>query len=213
MAHARSLSAVLLALVSACSPAPAPRPLPAAAPSASAFAEPSTGWEHGAWGRFHSLRHDVWLPLPDGRGWAIDDHKGEWLVATHAASTSVLRLRSLHEDHAQSHAKCEASARAKDPSLPREDQGRVIATTDDVLPGWDAHAVALIIPRQGAVEGHVTVFAANVRRCLVVHFATRSSARDAEAVVGVRLGDITDLVRKITPEDERSGPGREPPPR
>ena len=155
----------------------------------------------------------MWLPLPDGRGWAIDDHKSEWLVATHAASTSVLRLRTLREDHAMSHAKCEASARAKDPSLPREDQGRLIATADDLLPGWDARSIAIVIPREGSLEGQLTLYAANVRRCLVVHFATRSSARDAEAAIGARLGDVTDLLRKITIEDDRAGPGREPPPR
>src|SRR5262249_12059895 len=154
VAHVRvsTLRAVSIAgalAFAGCAPAAPPPPAPAPAPSAS-FApapDPVAGWEKGAWGRYHSLRHGVFVPLPDGRAWELDDHTGDWLVGKHAASTSLLRLRVLREPHGQSKAKCEARARALDPTLPKTESGRVIVETDDVLPGWDAHMVAFVVPK------------------------------------------------------------------
>jgi hypothetical protein len=203
--------ALAIALAS-CSPAaPAPSTLaPVASTSSRPTAEPLAGWEGGQPGRYHSLRHGAFVPLPDGRAWQIDDHTGDWLVATHPPTTSVLRLRVLREPHGQSKAKCEARARTLDPTLPRVETGRLIVESDDVIPAWDAHLTAFVVPKKQSLDAHLMVFAANLRRCLIVHYATRSSAPDAEAIVGARLADVGDLVRRIVLDDERAGPAPEP---
>ena len=212
MSTLRAVSIAVALGLPACAPAapPPPSPAPAASASSSPAADPVAGWEKGPWARYHSLRHGVFVPLPDGRAWQIDDHVSDWMVATHAASTSVLRLRVLREAHGMNKTKCEARARALDPNLPKAETGRVIVESDDVLPGWDAHLVAFVVPKKESLDAHLMVFASNLRRCLLVHYATRSSSKDSEAVVGARLGDMGDVVRRLVLEDERTGPAPEP---
>jgi hypothetical protein len=237
--------AVCLAGLAACSPAPvSPQPGSAAgsAPSAQPAApvgQATSGWEAGKRGRFHSKRFSLVVPFPDGKTWKIDDRRGEWLVATHAPTSSVLRVRILGDDQPFNRKRCEERARAEDPSLPREHQGQLIEASDArVMPGWDAHSFSIVEPgRAGApavaggargarppaasasapppaapiLDAHHVIFAAQVRRCLVVHFATRAAGPTAEATVGARLGEISELATLLRFEDETAGPGREPP--
>jgi hypothetical protein len=214
------LLAALLALLAACSPAVAP-PAPGPPPPASsepAFGAAASGFEAGPAGKFHSKRFDVWLQLPDGKGWRIDDHRSSWLVATHAASSSSLGLRVYLEDSAINRSRCEARARELDPSLPAESPSQLVeAREKDVIKGWDARSVVQIAvqhrnePSQ-IVEGHQLVFAALVRKCLVLHLATRAAGPGAEAAVGARLGELSELVRTLRVDDDLAGPSREPPP-
>lgn len=231
MAHAR-LVALLVASVAICAlvlagctrPAQPVTPPPQGSAGAPAESPPPTsGWEGGAWGRFHSRRHDLWLPLPDGAAWKIDDHGTSWLVAKHPASSSTLRLRMFREDHAVNKAKCEALGRAAEPALPKELEGRLVDASDNVLPGWDGHGFSVVAatrprpaPPGGAAPPPVLVgqylgVAANIRRCLVVHFATQAPT-GSEAVIGARLADVLEIVRRIQVEDDLAGPTRTPPP-
>ncbi len=191
--------------------APAPRaPSPAPAPGPPEAA----GWEASPWGRFRSLRFDVSLALPDGHAWRIDDRRTPWLVAEHAATSSRLRLRAFRDDEPRNWSKCEARARELDPGLPALE--RVVEERSaGLLAGWDARAWAMTRPAaDGALEGHYLFVAANVRKCLVAHFATRASGRAAGAVVGARLGDVAERVLgALRVDDELGGPGRLPPPR
>jgi hypothetical protein len=155
--------------------------------------------------------------LPDGKAWKINDHKGSWLVATHAGSSSSISLRVYLEDEAVNRARCEAHARADDPALPPEEPGKQADSRDlAILPGWDAHSLVTTTPRSQRgqpldVEGHLVAFGALVRRCVVIHYATRAQGPEAAGVVGTRLGEAARIVRDIEWVDERQGPGREPP--
>lgn len=214
------LAAALGSLVLACAPASGPQ-APAPGPAASsepAFGAAPSGFEGGAAGKFHSKRFDLWLQLPDGKGWRIDDHRGAWLVATHAASASSLGLRLDIEDSAINRSRCEARARERDPSLPPESPPQTVEIREkDVIKGWDARSIVQVSvqgrgqPSQ-VVEGHQMVFAALVRKCLVLHLATRATGPGAEAAVGARLGELAELVRTLRIDDDLAGPGREPPP-
>ncbi|HEU4410623.1 MAG TPA: hypothetical protein VFS43_35535 [Polyangiaceae bacterium] len=188
----------------------APRPPSPPAPGPPAPA----GWEAGEWGRFRSLRFDLSLTLPDGAAWRIDDRRTPWLVAEHAATESRLRLRAFRDDEPRNWQKCEARARELDPSLPPLE--RVVEErAEGLLAGWDARAWAVTKPAPGgAVEGHYLLVAANVRKCLVAHYATRARGPRAGAVLGARLGDVAErVVGGLRVDDELGGPGRVPPPR
>jgi hypothetical protein len=188
---------------------PAPRPPSPAAPGPPAPA----GWEGGEWGRFRSLRFDVSITLPDGAAWRIDDRRTPWLVAEHAPTGSRLRVRAFRDDEPQNWRKCEARARELDPSLPSLE--RVVEErAEGLIAGWDARAWAVTRPApDGAVEGHYLMVAANIRKCLVAHYATRASGPRAGAVLGARLGDVAERVLGgMRVDDELGGPGRVPPP-
>jgi hypothetical protein len=209
----------LLVLAQACSPAaapPAPGPVPAAS-GAPIYGAAASGFEGGLTGKFHSKRFDAWLQLPDGKNWRIDDHRGSWLVATHAPSSSSLGLRIYIEDSAINHSRCEARARERDPSLPPESPSQLVeAREQDVIKGWDARSLVQVsVQNRGqpgqVVEGHQLVFAALVRKCLVLHLATRAAGPGAEAAVGARLGELSELVRTLRVDDDLAGPSREPP--
>lgn len=220
MTRLLSLSGACLLGLVACAPAPTPA-APAPAPSASASGAPAgearTGWDEQPWGRFRSRRFSLWLALPDGKAWRIDDHRTSWLVATHAPSSSSLGLRVFFEDEATNPARCEARARQHDGRLPAEGDGRVLERSSaEVLPGWDTRSFVLTTLRSapGApldLEGHRVVFAASIRKCMVIHYATRAVGPGAEAVLGARLAEAGDLLRKIEPWDGLQGPEQEPP--
>lgn len=204
----------------ACSPEPPVQPPPspsgAPAPVNSALLA-RTGWDDAPWGRFHSRRFSLWLSLPDGKTWRINDHKTSWLTATHAPSSSSLALTSFTEDHAVNRDRCEKLARERDPSLPSESRGRVLSRQEEgVLPGWHARSFVTSELKSAPhavpvdLEGHLVAFAAQVRTCVVVHFATRAVGPDADAVLGARLGEAAGIVRKLERVDELQGPSAEP---
>lgn len=121
----------------------------------------------------------------------------------------------MHDAQPVNRARCAALARAEDPSLPSEERGHVIESSDAVvIPGWDARSLTLLLPSASgeAVEAQQLVVAANVRRCLVVHFTTRSADQGAEAVVGARLGELSELLKLTRFDDSTQGPDREAPP-
>jgi hypothetical protein len=205
--------------LAACSPAPPPTsPSPATSASAPSGPVGAAGWESGPWARFHSLRHDAWLTLPDGPHWRIDDHTAEWLVATHAATASRLEVRLFRQNGPVNREKCEAAARASNPKLPEDDpKTRVDSRRDDVVPGWDGYEFASVTPKkdaQGALvlQGDVFAVAARIHACFAVHYVTTKSGAGAEETIASRLADVSELIRKTTFEDEREGPGRVPPP-
>lgn len=174
-----------LAVLPACGEPPAPvSPRQAAGPAA-ALRYPT---EDAAWGRYHSKRFQLSFPLPDGKSWRIDDHSRPSLFALHEATQSRVSLLATHEDELVNRQKCEARARAL---------GWVTSTTlttvdDQVTIGPEAYDsrvwVALDAAKPGgALEGHVYLFGAFIRRCLLVHVSTKvASARD-EQVLSERL--------------------------
>lgn len=181
---------ILAALLAGCSGAPAarddakaPASEPAAAPRPPQFATDDAGW-----GRFHSKRFQLSFPLPDGKTWKIDDHSRAELVAVHATTSSRVTVRATHEEDLMNRHRCEARAR----ELAFVPNGTLTTVEDDVTVGPEAYDsriwVALDAARPGgAVEGHVFLFGAFLRRCLLVHVSTVVPSAKDEDVLSARL--------------------------
>src|SRR5690606_23056043 len=112
------------------------------------------------------------LPLPDGRGFAIDDRSAPWLVARHEASRSTLLVRRWRELGIMTREGCEEVAR-RGRALPTLDGAEILEVRPmPVPPDHDTHAtVALYRPplRPGAAAaplyGLVLAFGAWSRQC------------------------------------------------
>jgi hypothetical protein len=174
------------------------------APPVARAAEYPTG--EGSWGKFHSKRFQVSIPLPDGRGWKIDDHSRPWLFAVHEATSSKLWLTATREDELVNRAKCEARARNMG-WVP----GTTLTTVEDSVTvgpeGYDSRVwVAIDAARPaGALEGHVYLFGAFIRRCLLVHLETRVASAEHEAVLSSRLATAqARLVQALTLDPPRT---------
>jgi hypothetical protein len=172
-------------------PPPAPPPPPPPPPAALAFVE-----EPGRWGAYHSGRHELLLPLPEGKAWRIDDHGAPELRATHAATGSHVAVVFRLEDEPMSRLKCESRA-AEQRFAPKVALGVVEDSEGELVLGretLDAHVLvgvehAAVAPDGGApgpLVGHVIAYASLLRRCLWFHFETRVPA-GAEEVLSGRL--------------------------
>lgn len=199
----RGAAACLLALA-ACGERvsePARAPQAAAAARAADFAP-----DEGSWGRFRSKRFQLELPLPDGRAWKIDDHSRPALVAVHETTASRLHLRATHEDELMNRAKCEARAR----ELGWVPTAQLATIEDEVTVGpeaYDSRVWVAVDASQpgGAVTGHVFLFGAFIRRCLLVHVETTVPSREHEGVLSSRLATVgARVVRGITLDAPRT---------
>jgi hypothetical protein len=175
-----------LFVVSACEASATPPqpvvPPPPVAAKAVAFAS-----SDARWGKFHSKRFRLQLPLPDGKTWRIDDHSKEELVATHEATHTRLRLLATKEEELVNRAKCEERARARGWVT-----GELTTVEDAVTVGPEAYDsrmwVALAVARPGApLAGHVYLFGAFIRSCLLVHVTTDVPGANDEDVLSARL--------------------------
>ncbi|MDF2691644.1 MAG: hypothetical protein K0S65_27 [Labilithrix sp.] len=211
MAHG-DLSRVLLvcAALSACGgEAPTAKEAPRAATSASSTtgARPADyGGDDAAWGKFHSKRFQLTVPLPDGHGWKIDDHRAPELVAVHPPTSSRLTVVATQEEELMNRQRCEEHARS------RGFIGTRALTTveDQVHVGPDAYDsrvwVAIDAGRPGGgVEGHVFLFGAFLRRCLLVHLQTGVPSPRDEDVLAARLAvGSARIVKAITLDPPRT---------
>lgn len=171
-----------------------PRAPLATAPSGKAAEYAS---DDASWGKFHSKRFLLSVPLPDGRAWKIDDHHGAELVAVHAATSSKLSLVATREEGLMNRARCEARARASGlvPAV------NLATVEDDVHVGPDAYDsrvwVALDPGKPGApVRGHVFLFGAFLRQCLLVHLETEVPSSNDEGVLASRLAVASSRIVK-----------------
>jgi hypothetical protein len=186
------------------SPPPEAPVEPGAPPSAQAAPAFATG--EAAWGRFHSKRFQLSVPLPDGRGWKIDDRSRPELFATHPETSSALTIALRHEDELMNRHKCEARARARGevPSAP------LTTIEDHAATGPDAYDtrtwVALDAGRPGEpIEGHVFLFGGFLRRCLFVHFSTRVPSMKDDDALSSRLAIASErIVRGIAFDPPRT---------
>lgn len=189
MAHPRLAAAglVLCACGSAASAeAPGGRAPGIDAASAPASA-PSFTTEDAAWGRFHSKRFGLSLPLPDGHAWKIDDHSRPELVAVHPSTSSRVTLLATNEQDLMNRERCETRARQRGMV-----NGDLTTVEDAVTVGPDAYDsrvwVAIGAARPGGVvEGHVYLFGAFLRRCLLVHVSTEIPSANDGDVLSARL--------------------------
>jgi hypothetical protein len=196
--------AVLLIVLAAQACAPSPdRPGPAAQP----LPRPASSADipDARWGRFPSRRFDLVVALPDGKSWRIDDHSSRWLVASHAASGSHLWARTWREPTLANRARCEARAREWAPKLPALERAQLIdrrIVPAVPAPGFDTEIVAGIEPPQASpqgerVQGFVTAFGAEGKKCVAIVFTTSLQGASAAARLGDRLALGTSIVEAV----------------
>ena len=226
----------------------APAPSPSGSGSAPASAQdgnapsapPRTTFEGAHWGRYDSRRFELSLGLPDGAGWAIDDHRTPWLSARHAGTRSTVLVRAWSEDDLATRASCYARARGWDPSLPDingaplvDDRVRSLGGAMDarvavgIVAGRAATALGPASGDGGTVgaagvagvenaelAGFAVASGASVRRCLVLVFRTaidRAAPSAADQMAG-RLALATEGVfASLRLDDSLAVPQRDTP--
>ena len=175
---------------------------PDSTPTPSAPRYPS---EDAAWGRYHSKRFQLSFPLPDGKAWRIDDHSRPSLFALHEATSSRVWVQATQEDELVNRQKCEERARA----LGWVTSTKLTTVEDQTTIGPEAYDsriwVALDAAKPGgAIEGHVYLFGAFIRRCLLVHVSTVVSSAKDEEVLSERLALArARIVRALTLDPPR----------
>jgi hypothetical protein len=139
--------------------------------------------------RYHSWRFGLSVPLPDGHGWKIDDHKSAAIVALHPATRSTLTLQTFTEAEVMNRQRCEESARAaglfalRDPHT-LEDLAIAMPDAYDSRVWVTLEAGA---SPEAPLSGHVFLFGAFLRKCLFVHYATQVSSEREEPLLTSRL--------------------------
>jgi hypothetical protein len=144
--------------------------------------------DDASWGRYHSKRFLLSFPLPDGKAWKIDDHSRPSLFALHEATGSRVHVITTQEDELVNRQKCEVKAR----ELGWVESKTLTTVDDEVTIGPEAFDsriwVALDAGKSGGgLEGHVFLFGAFIRRCLLVHVSTRVASSKDEDVLSERL--------------------------
>jgi hypothetical protein len=132
---------------------------------------------------YRSDRLGLYLPLPDRPNWTIVDEdlkESGWLVATHAPTTTALRVRRYEETSLVGRRECEQRATLSG-ELPRaeergEEKGWQTLEDEPVHnpKGWDGWRWVAFEPAPGgSLIGHVYLVAGKSHGCLVVHVLTR----------------------------------------
>lgn len=168
-----------------CGPSPSPG---AVTPSTEPSIAPDL-LNDGAWGTFHSKRFGLYVPLPQGRAWRIDDHASPWLTARHDESRSRLLVRSWPAIELVNRERCERAARAW-VSLPEREGTELIDEHPLAFPPDHDTRVEVRIagsPADARVDGVVMAFGGWAHRCFAWVYTTQASGRGAEVVVAERL--------------------------
>jgi len=195
-------------------------PAPSASAAVPAKVLPPPGLGDGQWGEFVSKRFGARVPLPDGRGWRIDDHSGNWLSAMHGASGSMLLVRVWREDDIMNRQRCEERARLWR-KLPERGVAEIMETRPlKVPPEFDTVVDIGIVPApphaksDAAIDAFAMAFGARVRRCFAYIFTTNARGGTALAAVGERLGTMVQgsLEKLVLESDLEPRIGREPEP-
>lgn len=198
----RRLGIAALLLAAACGD-PAPAPKTPVDPVPTTPAKPAdTGW-----GKFHSKRFNLSVPLPDGHKWKIDDHSRPELVAVQDETTSKIRIAITNEDELVNRQRCESRARALG-WVPAD--SRLSTVEDEVTIGPEAYDSRVWVALEagkpgGTIDGHVFLFGGFLRRCLLVHYITTVGSAKEEDVLSSRLAlASTRVVRGISLDPPRT---------
>jgi hypothetical protein len=199
VAHGRL---ILCAAIVGCGGSPSQPASSAVATAAKPAAFPQ---EDAAWGKFHSKRFLLTVPLPDGKAWKIDDHRQPSLVARHPPTESRLEIATARDVELMNRAKCEQRAR----TIGFVPPGDLATVEDEVHVGPEAYDsrvwVAIGAEPNGRVEGHVFLFGAFLRQCLFVHFQTTVPSSKEEDVLAQRLAiGSTRVVKAIVLDPSRT---------
>jgi hypothetical protein len=208
LARSLALPVGLCALV-ACGDAPRVE-----APTAAAGPDPARAFEDlGAWPAFHSKRFQLSVPMPDGHGWRIDDHRQRQLVATHAPTRSRIEAWAGEETELVNRQRCEARVR----ELGLAPRAELDALEDAVATFPEAYDSRIVValerarPKQPLV-GHVLLFGGFLRRCLFVRFSSEVASPDEAAALSTRLAAArARIVGKVALDPPRVRSGAEVP--
>lgn len=148
------------------------------------------------WGRYHSKRFQLSLPLPDGKSWRIDDRSRPALEAIHPGTSSHLWLVQTREDELMNRHRCAARAEALGyvPARP------LTTVEESVITGPAAYdsRIWIAIDVADGLEGHAFLFGSFLRQCLIVHIVTKVPSAKDEAVLSARLAVLeTGVLRRI----------------
>jgi hypothetical protein len=183
------MASALMVVVGCGSSTSAPEPRRPAGQGPPATVRPPTfSTNDASWGRFHSKRLQLSVPLPDGRSWRIDDHSGPSLVAEHAGTASRVTIATTNEEGLVNRHRCEVRARA----LGFVPEGSLTTVDDEAVTFPDAYDSRVWIAldagaSSGRLTGHVFVFGAFLRRCLFVDVASTVPSAAEEDVLSSRL--------------------------
>ena len=198
--------ALLLFLAACGDPSPPQVPSTSIAEDAGPRTPDFSTTDEKSWGKYHSKRFLLTIPLPDGHAWKIDDHSQPSLVAVHEPTSSKLTLEMTREDELVNRAKCETRAR----NMGWIPSPTLTTVADDVITGPELYDTRVWVALDasapgGAIEGHVYLFGAFLRQCLLVHFTTRVASSKDEAALSARLA-IADarVVRAIKLDPPRT---------
>lgn len=168
-------------------PAPTLPLVPSASPSAASVAQ-GFPEEHKLL-HFHSKRFGLVLPLPDGKGWKINDHSQTELVATHATTTSKLVVTVFADPELMSRQKCEEKARERK-LVPA---GEMRTVEQQIVTGPEAYDTRVWIAVEPPttpgkpIVGHVFAFGGFLRKCLFFHFRSEVPTPKDEEALSSRL--------------------------
>ena len=216
MAHGRLIVCAALAACAACGGGNAPTtnaPVRTNDLPPSSNRAPEYASDDASWGKFHSKRFQLSVPLPEGKSWKVDDHSKSDLVAVHTATSSRLAITSTQEEELMNRQRCETRAK----NMGWVPSAHLTTVDEQVVTGPDAYDsriwVALDAAKPGGgVEGHVYLFGAFLRRCLLVHLTTAVPSAKDEEVLASRLALATSrIVKAITLDPLRTTDGAEVP--
>jgi hypothetical protein len=185
----------LAAALVGCGPAPAPAP-PPAPPAAPVQGADLRG---GPFAEIRSDRFGLSFALPDGRAWQVDDRQEHWLTARHAASGSLLVVRTWREDENATRDRCEQKARLwRD--LPKREGADVFARKRvDVPRGFDTRVELGVVPAAAGapVGGFAMAFGGSAKRCFAFVYTTSAAGPGAETLLADRLAAMTESLETV----------------
>lgn len=198
--------------------APGAQPPPAAptnATSKTVALEDKSGFEGTTLGLYRSDRFGVEIPLPDRSSWTVvdrDDTNGAWLVAKHAATSTVLRMRKYAETSLVGRRECEERALLVG-ELPGDDvrasQGWETLSDESIHrpKGWDGWRWVAFQPApNGKLFGHVFLIAGRAHDCLVVHVRAEASGDTQADALADRLEYFASRIVPLISVDRAAEP-------
>jgi hypothetical protein len=184
-------------VLAACGNPPPPVTPVAPAPKPSApVSDDLSGFANAEFSNYRSDRFGVNIPLPDRASWVIadrDDQNAGWVIATHAATSTIVRVRKFEETMLVGRRECELRAQLIG-ELPRSEsveEARYTTLVDEPLHrplGWDARRWVAFEPGAGGkLVGHAYLLAGHRHTCLIVHVITEVKSDNEANALADRL--------------------------
>jgi hypothetical protein len=139
--------------------------------------------------RYHSKRLALWLPLPRGARWRIDDHSRPELSATQELTRSRVVVAVLHTDSLVGRSQCEDQALDLKlvPNRPLQTVDDEVALTQSTFDTRIRVAIAAPEHEGAPLVGHVLAFGGYLRKCYVFDFSTEVDDVADEPTLSARL--------------------------